>query len=89
MDLAQIGIGVLSGCVIAAAGYFKSREDGALPQFEPVKFIKTAALGAIVGGGTAATGASPDVITGFVGYIGGTVLIENIAKAVIRFFRQR
>jgi len=91
MDIWQIitgmAWGVLSGALIAAAGYLKSIKPEGIEEFDPVKFLTTLAIGAVAGGYASWSGTGYDFALTFLVAGGYTVLIENWLKAIIRWFK--
>jgi hypothetical protein len=79
--------GVLSGALIAGAGYFKTITDKGLEKFDALKFFTTVAIGAAAGGWASWSGTGYDVAMTVIVAGGYTVLIENWAKAIWRWFK--
>ena len=83
MELIQIVWVVISAAVFAVSGYLKS--VGEKP--DPVKFLSTLIIGAIIGLIFSFMGApvtEEAIMTMLVTYIGAVVVVENMIKAVIR-----
>ena len=81
----QILIGLLSGIIIAASGYLKSRT---YEEFDVEKFIQTTCVGAIVGFIMGALGCSFEEAYQFAVDMGLIQLVENLKKAAIRHFKK-
>lgn len=84
--IANISYGALAGVFTSGVQYLKKRNqvDGKLETFDKWKMAKTVIVGALVGGGVAASGMQPDVITLFFANSGIILFVENGIKAVKR-----
>ena len=79
--------GALSGVLIAGGGYFKSITEQGLEKFNPQKFFMTVAIGAVAGGWASLSGTGYDVAMTVIVSGGYTILFENWAKAIWRWFK--
>ena len=83
MELMQIVWVVISAAIFAVSGYLKS--VGEKP--DPVKFLSTLIIGAIIGLIFSFTGApvtEEAISVILVTYIGAVVVVENAIKAIVR-----
>jgi len=78
---------VVAAIVFALSGYLKSAKD---EEFDATKFIATVLVGALVGVVLYVKGAAiteEAVATQFAAYAGIVVIVENVIKAVMRWFQ--
>ena len=85
--VAGILSGALSGVLIAGGGYFKTITANGVDKFDPLKFFTTVAIGAVAGEWASFSGTGYDVAMTVIISSGYTVLIENWAKAIWRWFK--
>ena len=81
----QLLIGIISGIIIAASGYLKSRT---YEEFDVEKFMQTVMVGAIVGFIMGALGWEFQKAEQFALDMGLIQLVENLKKAAIRHFKK-
>lgn len=85
MSWETIGMGLLAGAGIGAAGYLKSYEFGNNHEnFKLGKFLKTTILGGMVGGLVPLTGQEANAVITMLECAGVTAIVENVVKAFIR-----
>jgi len=81
----QLLIGILSGVIIAASGYLKSRT---VEEFDVEKFMQTVTVGAVIGFIMGALGWEYQEAYQFAVDMGLIQLVENLKKAAIRHFKK-
>jgi len=81
----QLLIGIISGIIIAASGYLKSRT---VEEFDVEKFTQTVMVGAVIGFIMGALGWEFQKAEQFALDMGLIQLVENLKKAAIRHFKK-
>jgi hypothetical protein len=88
--LGGLAIGAVSGCSAALVGYFKNyKPDTGFEEFDHLKLIQTALIGATVGGLAGYFGITYDSALSFASSVGLVVVIENAGKALYRWLRPK
>jgi len=82
--LNKIGLGFVSGLMVAAGGYWKANK-----KFEPKKFAKTVLVGAGVGAVAGFLGVEVGIVEGMPVYVAITIFVDYLVKGAWRRAKAR
>jgi len=91
VDIATVATSILAAVVYAASMYLKKNLSDNPQSFDPLKFLSTVIVGAIVGivmcqSGTQVT--EQDFETQLATYAGLVAVVENVLKILYRYFKR-